>query len=80
MRLWRLGSEGRMAGLQHDYFIPTYMYTASVVINSITSQPATEESVTHAIYFFDFSGNNARIIGSHSGITGQFCENRGIEL
>ena len=27
-----------------------------------------------------FSGNNARIIGSHSGIIGQFCENRGIEL
>ena len=38
-----------MAGLQHtNYFIPTY--PASVVINSVTSQSATEESATHAIF------------------------------
>ena len=65
-------SDGRMAGLQHV----NVTWSASVVINSVTSQSATEESVICR----DFCGNNARIIGSHSGIIGQFCENRGIEL
>ena len=55
-------------------FIPTY--SASIVINCATSQSATEESVIYMTFF----GNNARIIGSHSGIIGLFCENRGIEL
>ena len=40
--------------------------SASIVINSVTSQSATEESDTYAI-FLEFSGNNSRIIGSHSG-------------
>ena len=52
----------------------------SNMINSdiVTSQSVTEESAIHENYF-DFSGNNTRIIGCCSGMIGQFCGNRGIE-
>ncbi len=47
--------------------------SASIVINSVTSSQRPK-------FPLDCSGNNARIIGSHSRIIGQFCENKGIEL
>ena len=60
-------------------FIPTC--SASIGINSVTSSQRPKK----VLYMIpppppDFSGNNARIIGSHSGIIGQFCKNRRIEL
>ena len=54
-------------------FIPTC--SASIGINSVTSSQRPKK----VLYMIspDF---NARIIGSHSGIIGQFCKNRRIEL
>ena len=39
-----------------------------------------QTSDIHDFFSFKFQGNNARIKGRHSGIIGQFCENREVEL
>ncbi len=56
-----------------------YSMQISFILTCFNSNKLRHKLVADML-FFDFSGNNARIIGSHSGIIGQFCENRGIEL
>ena len=71
------GSDGRIYYLWFYSMQTKFIlkYSASIVINSVTIKPVSDRRKCYIHNFFPILEG---IIGSHWGIIGQFCENRGM--